>query len=1273
MSNRNQVEPGTLPLRLLILEDNPRDAKLTTSLLKREGLAFEFGVTDSAEEFQERLRNDEFDIVVADFNLRGWTALHALEIVKRSGKDIPVIVLTGSIGDEAAVDLIKRGASDYILKDRQARLPLAIRQAVEEKRLRQERERAEAAVRESEERYRTLFERNLAGVIRTTRDGQILECNQAMADILGYDSPREVRNLRASDLYVFPVERAGFLEKLEAEGRLTNYEVRWRRKDGNPAWLIANDSLIRIPGGEAIIEGTLIDITERKRAEAENSRLAVIVHSSDDAIYSTTREGIISTWNPGAERMYGYSAEEIKGKHFSVLIPPERRAGLGANLKRLYGGEVLVHYDRDHLRKDGVRLQVSSTLSPIRDIGGVVTGVSVISHDVTERKRAEKELALKTALLEAQSETTIDGILAVDTAGHILMANRQFARMWRIPDNVLDTKVDRSVLELALRQVKSPEAFQERVNYLYNYQTEESRDEIELKDGRVFDRYSSPLKDSAGKLLGRIWYFRDITERKRAEQALRRSAAILAAGERLTHTGSWSWNVLSGELYWSDETYRIFGFDPAKDKSSIRDTFLARIHPDDRKGVEEGLTNPQTQSVKDYRIVLPDGSLRHIHDIAYPVTDSSGKAVERFGVACDITERKQAEVALRESEERFRQIAETIDEVFWMADPNIAKMIYVSPAYERVWGRSCASLYENPRSFLESVHPDDRERVLAVLLAQRTGQAFDHEYRIVVPGGEVRWVWDRGFPVRNEAGEVYRFVGVAADITERKRAEEERARLVTAIEQSDEAVLMTNPAGEIEYVNPAFTWITGYSREEALGQNPRILKSDRQSDLFYQEVWATILNGKTWKGELINRRKDGTHYTEQMAITPVRNARGEITHFIATKQDVTERRALEAQLQQTAKIEAVGRLAGGVAHDFNNLLTVINGYSEILQDILGPDHQAGAYLAEIKNAGDRAAALTRQLLAFSRRQVLAPQVLDLNSVISNVEKMLRRLIGEDVKLRTVHDPALGRVKADPGQIEQVIMNLAVNARDAMPSGGNLTIETANVELDETYARTHITVKPGPHVMLAVGDTGIGMAPETKARIFEPFFTTKEMGKGTGLGLATVYGIVKQSGGSIWVYSELGQGTVFKVYFPAAGEAPAERQAVKDTGSASGSETILVVEDEEGVRSLIRLALVSGGYKVLLTEDAEKALAMCASHEGPIHLLLTDVVMPKMSGPAVAEKVSALRPGMKVLFMSGYTDDAIVHHGVLTEGVPFIQKPFSPVSLRQKVREVLDRQ
>jgi two-component system cell cycle sensor histidine kinase/response regulator CckA len=388
---------------------------------------------------------------------------------------------------------------------------------------------------------------------------------------------------------------------------------------------------------------------------------------------------------------------------------------------------------------------------------------------------------------------------------------------------------------------------------------------------------------------------------------------------------------------------------------------------------------------------------------------------------------------------------------------------------------------------------------------------------------------------------------------------------------------------------------------------------------------------------------------------------------------VTDRRRLEEQLHQASKMEAVGQLAGGVAHDFNNLLTVITGYGALVADALPPGDPVRELVGEMVRAGERAAGLTRQLLAFSRKQVLSPRVVDLNAVVADTERMLRRLIGADVDLAARLQPNLGRVRADPGQVEQVVMNLAVNARDAMPRGGKLTVETRDVELGEDYCRTHPEARPGPHVLLAVSDTGCGMTEEVRLRIFEPFFTTKGPGKGAGLGLATVFGIVKQSGGSVEVYSEVGVGTTFKVYLPRA-DAPAAADATGPVQAAvtRGTETLLVAEDEPAVRALTCHVLRSAGYTVLEAETGEEAVRVADRHAGPVHLLVTDVVMPGGGGRELAETLAERHPGARVLFLSGYTADAVVRHGILGERADFLQKPFTPAALARKVREVLDR-
>jgi len=503
-----------------------------------------------------------------------------------------------------------------------------------------------------------------------------------------------------------------------------------------------------------------------------------------------------------------------------------------------------------------------------------------------------------------------------------------------------------------------------------------------------------------------------------------------------------------------------------------------------------------------------------------------------------------------------------------------------------------------------------------------------------------------------------------------ERVRERTAELEAVIETSPLAISAIDPRGNIVMWNRAAERTFGYARDEMIGKPYQ--PADAEDQKRYGEALTRVSAGAPVVGyETRGRRKDGTLLEIAIYSAPMRGTNGQKLGVLAVIADLTEQKRLHDRLRQSQKMEAVGKLAGGIAHDFNNLLTAITGYTDLLYLRL-PGDIGKRELSEIRKASDRAASLTRQLLAFSRQQVLQPKIINVNDVVGNLSAMLTRLIGEDIELIASLGERIGPVKADPFQLEQVLMNLAVNARDAMPRGGKVTIETANVTLDRHYTQSHPDVKPGEYVMIAVSDTGTGMDSETRARIFEPFFTTKEMGKGTGLGLSTVYGIVKQSQGHMWVYSEPGQGATFKVYLPHHLD-PEEVQPAPPAPRVvpRGWETILAVEDEESLLSLVAEILRDAGYSVIAAHGPKEALRLMADHREPIHLLLTDVVMPGMSGRALADEVVGKRPGIRVLYMSGYTDNAIVHHGVLDAGVTYIQKPFTPDALIKTVREVLD--
>jgi two-component system cell cycle sensor histidine kinase/response regulator CckA len=576
------------------------------------------------------------------------------------------------------------------------------------------------------------------------------------------------------------------------------------------------------------------------------------------------------------------------------------------------------------------------------------------------------------------------------------------------------------------------------------------------------------------------------------------------------------------------------------------------------------------------------------------------------------------------------------------------------------------------------------------LFTPETGRQIMERDRLVIQAGQVQTYEEPGAtaagarlylatkgPYRDpNTGQVMGLLGICRDITDRKLAEEEirqsQQKLRIHFEHTPLAVVEWDLAFRVAAWNPSAERIFGYSRDEAIGQHASFTVPP-QFRQHVDKVWQDLLSqqGGT-RSTNDNVTKDGRTISCEWYNTPLQDDSGRVLGVASLVQDVTERVALEDKLRQSQKMEAVGRLAGGIAHDFNNLLTVILGYSQILADGLPPGSRMSDATSQIHSAAERAAGITRQLLAFSRKQVLSPRVIDLNDIMMNLDTMLRRLIGEDVQVLTVPGRNLGSVTADPGQIEQVIMNLALNARDAMPQGGNLTLETENVDLDDDYAREHPPLVPGRFVMLAVSDTGIGMSPETQAHIFEPFFTTKDVSKGTGLGLSTVYGIVKQTGGYVWVYSELNHGTTFKIYLPRVDQ-PAEILGTgkRASGVQRGTETVLLVEDDVQLRELTSSILAHCGYKLLSAANPEEGLALCRANHNKIQLLVTDVVMPGMNGQQLAAEIKKISPQTKVLYVSGYTSNAIVHYGVLDAGLWFLPKPFTISALVAKVREVLD--
>ncbi len=659
---------------------------------------------------------------------------------------------------------------------------------------------------------------------------------------------------------------------------------------------------------------------------------------------------------------------------------------------------------------------------------------------------------------------------------------------------------------------------------------------------------------------------------------------------------------------------------------------------------------------------------RHEVEFVSNVYLAGGQKVIQCNIR-DITDRVRLESALKESASFLNTLLEAMPVPVFYKDLE-GRYTGVNRAFETFFGETREELLGktvfdiSPPDWAKLYHARDLE------LFQKPGMQV-YEAKVQDAQGGMHDVVYHKATYTGTDGKVGGLIGVILEITERVQAEAARARLATAVEQSAETIVITDLDGSILYVNPAFEKISGYTCAEAIGQNPRMLKSGKQGTEFYRDLWAALKRGEVWNGRFTNQRKDGSLYEEEASISPVRDANGTIINYVAAKRDVTHVAKLEDQLRQAQKMEAVGRLAGGVAHDFNNLLTGIMGYAELSLDEIAADHPIRKWLEEIKVEVRRSAEITRQLLAFARKQPVAPKVVDLNDAVAGMLNLLRRLIGENLQLAWLPGAELWPILIDPSQVDQILANLCINARDAIAGVGKIALAVENTTIDAEFCAGRADALPGDYVLLTITDDGAGMDPETLTQIFEPFFTTKGLGKGTGLGLATVYGIVKQNNGFIHVYSEPGHGTAFRIYLPrvAAEAGPAAERPAPKAPRGHG-EIVLVVEDEKSLRTICGRFLGALGYEVLAAETPGEALEMLKTHEGEIQLLLTDVVMPGMDGKQLARRICALKPGIRVLYMSGYTADVIAQRGVLGQNTGFLAKPFTRLELATQVHKVL---
>lgn len=1115
-------------------------------------------------------------------------------------------------------------------------------------------------LQESELRYREIFDNtsDTIAITAVTADGrfQVVDVNPALERMLKINRQQLV-GVFLEDLSQYNQSAQQVLADFRlclAEKAPKEFDREWHTTSGR--WSM-HYTLLPVRNGAGHIYrivGMGRNLTAQKRAE---ERLRVFLDQAVDGFFLHDASGVLVDVNQRACEMLGYTREELIGKTppaFDVSLDAEVAASL---YRRLAAGETIITESR-HRRKDDTTYPIELRIRAVWE-GGQQFNVALV-QDITERQRIENELRASEARFRIFVDHATDAFFLHSADGLILDVNRQACESLGYTREELIGQLP-LFFDSDWQRTITP-SLQQRLEAgtIVTFDTRHRR-----KDGTNFP---VEVRIRPFTLDGQVFALalvRDITERKEAQEALTLFRTLI------DHTNDFIEIV-------DPKTGRFLDVNESACLAHgyTRSEFLALTLPEIDPLLPKIAWEELQAQMRQTNLNISERLHRRKDGTLFPVEVTSNYIfLDReymVAVARDITMRKQADAALKESEERYRILYEDNPTMYFTLDA-AGIVLSVNRFGAEHLGYTVAEL--TGHSVLNVFYEEDKAAAQQFVqqCIVHPGQVFHWSLRKLRKDGTLLWVEETARTVQGVNGAPVVLI-VCEDITERKRTEQalsESHNLLNAIiEGTTDMTFAKDREGRYLMINSTGARLLGKSVAEIIGQDDRTLFSPEVSAELSEKDQIVLTTGESQTYE--ETTTGGLVRTFLTTKAVYRDSNGNINGIVGISRDITELKRLEEQFRQSQKMEAVGRLAGGVAHDFNNLLTVINGYSQLVFNRLPADDPNRLRLAEIQKAGERAANLTRQLLAFSRKQMLQPRVVNLNTLLTELLKLLQRLIGEDIELALAPADDLGWTKIDPGQFEQAIINLAVNARDAMPQGGQLTITTQNTELDAAYAERYPEVQAGAYVCVTVSDTGLGMAEVTKARIFEPFFTTKDVGKGTGLGLAMVYGFVKQSGGHVDVFSEMGSGTTFNVYLPRTEETGAVVKPTLDLRDIpKGTETILLVEDEEAVRNLIRSVLQAGGYTILEAHDGQQALDLIEQHRGPLHLLITDLVMPRLSGRQVADHLVVLRPNARVLFMSGYTEEAVTRHKIRELNVAFFQKPFDPISLAHKVRELLD--